>query len=326
VGLSFNTHPSFSRGATVRRNLNIIVANILVFAFVSTSSAQSPSTEFSGVSFRGIPHPVSAALAYWDSLGLSDAQITQLRETSDQFENTMFSAIAATALDTANLWILWKREPIDSVTLVSEARTRIESEVAVTLAMLRARDAVFKVLTSAQAARLQTLVRNQLLPRSPTSDARHCPTRGGSGGSMAISDRIELVHSLSFEGDSIYIDALFVARADDKLHGSLRPVEQPVVDGKPLQFSGATSGRWWLQYDRRERVAWLHDQRINLGKRNVILVQGTDRLNRRPEVVGFATVTSPIVKGNCGTRELAELIKHHIMQVPAIRAFVTGEK
>jgi Spy/CpxP family protein refolding chaperone len=310
----------------VRRNAKIIIlVSILVFAFVSTSSAQSHS-EFSGISFRGIPHPMSAALAYWDSLGLSDAQITQLREISDQFENTMFSAMAAAALDTGNLWILWKREPFDSVALVSEARTKIESEVAVTLAMLRARDAVFNVLTSSQAARLQAFVRNRLFQPSRTSDARHCPTRGGSGGSISISDRVELVHSLSFEGDSIYIDALFVARADDKLHGSLRTVEQPTVDGKVLQFSGATSGRWWLHYDRDEKVAWLHDQKIDRGKSNVVLVQGTDRLNRRPEVVGFATVASPIVRGGCGSRDLGELIKQHVMQVPEIRAFVTGKK
>ncbi|SRR6266542_3268073 len=281
-----------------------------------------PTVEITGISLRGVPHPVSAALAYWDSLGLTETQVRQLRHISERLENRFAQAAVKIFPDSSALLHLWRSEPIDSAALAKSAHDKVATETSLVIATLRARDEVFAVLTSEQRVRLNSLVHpvagSALRPERPT---RLC-TLGGIGGSSVISDQVDLVYSLDLKGDSAYVGTIFVARADEKLQSSPRRLSKPDLPGAPGFLSGGTSGRWWLQYDRREHAAWVETRRIDLGQNNVVLVQGIDRLTKDPDIAGLVRVESPFYTNGCRSAELTELIKEQVLKSARVRTFI----
>ena len=304
------------------------IVTLLLFLIVASGfrSANAQDDRNMGLEMGGIPQPAAAALAYSDSLDLSEAQISKLRRVVERIEQAGMSMLMLHAADSVDVWEMWTVAPIDSAAMDRKARDKASKEVPFVLALMRARDDAFEILRPDQLAQLNRIIRKKFGPtRSSERRIRPCTT-GNSGGSAKLSDSVELLWSLTFRGDSAEIQTIFVAKADDKLYNDGTAADRRTPPSASERISGGTSGRWWLGYDDKLGVAWVDSQKVSLEQGNVVLVQGVDRLRTPPTVVGTVRVPSRFYTGGCQNQSARDFAKEHVLRSPAVRKFIESTR
>lgn len=310
----------------------VLLAGILGAANLPAAAQELPRID--GIKVGGMPHPVSAAIALWDTLDLTEEQIRALRKVQDRTETEFFDLYARQVFDTTALLRYWRPGPVDSMAVLRETRAELEPQVRVMLAMLRARDETFAILSADQRARLDSLVVMPAIaglftrPEAVLDSLRagtairgtmrsHPCDRGGSGGSVRLSDRAELIYSIHYEGDSARIVAVVVAQADDELTRAPGPPPQAPQE---VRGGGGSVGRWMIQ--AAEGAVWIDSTRVELNGNNVVLLQGVDRVTRMPDVEGLTSVPSYFHTGACREVDDSEALRAHVLASPEVRAFL----
>lgn len=276
---------------------------------------------------QGVPHPASLALELFDSLRLTPQQVQEIREIEERLEEAMVSVMARTANASPPLHsFLWSEEDLDEAEFRSGLQRNAEVVADFFLSLFRARDEVFHALSGDQRLNLLIAYRTRYAqPTPPDSLARS--TRpclvGGAGGGSRVSDRVALVYSVDFEGDSAKIGAVFVGRADVKLYGSPPPRERPQFPDGPKVLSGGSMGIWHMGYEETTQTAWVHTRGVPLGEANVVLLDGIDRLHELPRIVGVVQMPSRVFTGGClEGRPWHQILLEELEAVPAIRDFI----
>lgn len=309
----------------VPRLRSTLVAGAALFGLALPARAQD-KREINGLTLNGIPHPVAVALTYYDSLRLSETQVKALQRATAHASEVLSARYMRELQDTTQLLRFWRPGPIDSGAVRRWALSTLDADVNVELELLRLRDETFRILTAEQRAQIATIIRQRIAaPRigPPGSAPRETCDGGGQGGGMRLSDRVQLTYSARFVGDSARL-MVFVGRADSTLDGLLSPGPRPV--GVPSSVSGATIGRWWMVFEWSRNVAWIDTTRIDLGGRNVVLVQGVDRVTRPPEVVGLVAGASMVHTGRCRNSDFSDVLRRYVLALPEVRAFIEGKR
>lgn len=274
-----------------------------------------------------IPHPASLALELFDSLQLTPRQVLEIRDIQERMEEAMFAIMARAASTATPLQAsLWNEEDIDEAELRSRFQRAAEVQADLFLSVFRARGEVFEVLSEKQRLELLNAYRTRYAqptpPDSPAVSTLPCLV-GGSGGGSQVSDRVRLVYSADFEGDSAHIGAVFVGRADVKLYGSPAPRERPQFPDGPKHLSGASMGIWSMGYEETTETAWVHTKAVPLGEGNVVLLDGIDSLHELPTVVGVVQMPSRVFTGGCPQgRPWHQILLEELESVPEIRDFI----
>lgn len=296
------------------------VATIMVGALAmspTTAGAQQRS-DVGGLSVGGMPHPVSAAIAYWDTLNLTESQIESLRQVEGRVSMAVFRQLEREVVDTSVRLRFWRPGPIDSVAVAREARAQLDGWIRVELAMLRARDETYAILSTEQRARLDSLVLG-LLGNPATAPPREC-SDGGVGGSTRLSDRAQLVYSLEYDGDSARIRGVVIAQADADL--TSRPGPGRANDAGPARGGGGSAGRWSIRNDDEGDAVWIDSVRVDRKGHNIVFLQGVDRVTRMPDVAGFASVPPSFFTGACRDSDAGDALRTHVLRSPEVRAFL----
>jgi hypothetical protein len=299
-----------------RRSLLPLAALVL-----TAGDAVAQPDRMSGLSVRGIPHPASAALHYRDSLRLDERQAQALRVVIQSAERALYAAYSQQIFDSAGVLLFWSAVPIDSVTEVRRMRTRIEQEVGVTMALLRARDETFRVLTGAQRAKLDSLFRGTPTPEV-AARVRSCDT-GSSGGSLTLSDRAKLVYSVSYEGDSARLHFVAVALAESSLH-ALPTARRTPFESDADHGGGGSAGAWMIVHAPKRDAVMVDTMQVNLNGGNVVLVRGVDRLMQPPDIVAVLSVPSMFHTAACRDRAHEEALREHVLASKQVREFLAG--
>lgn len=280
-----------------------------------------------GGSGPDVPHPASLALELWDSLQLTPRQVQDIRGIQDRLEEVLFSLMVAAASSTPPLHALvWSDDSIGEEELRAVFERGAHAMASVVLGFFETRDEVFDVLTHEQGLKLREAHRVRYAqatsPDTPVPPTRPCVVGSSSGGSR-VSDRIHLTYSVAFDGNSATIGAVFVGRADVRLHESPSSRGRPELpDGRELT-SGTSMGYWYMGYDRRTRTAWVHTQEVPLGDANVVLVDGIDGVHELPRIAGVLQMASPVFTGGCPPdRPWQQILVEELEKVPEIRAFI----
>lgn len=320
---------------------SLVVVTVLTFAFLSTpvatlgqipDSLRNRGSDMSDIGLAlplgvGVAiHPAPMAIGEWQRLGLSPEQVRQLRDAQDDMERAYLAFASAMRDALVYPLVLWETREISEAELRVVADRKARQEVEFMLQLLKARDQVFEVLTEEQAVQLRELYREELKKmRDQAMDEpeRHLCTHGGAGGGASLSPKAKMVYSVTFEGDSARIDALFVARAEDRLRGVSQLPPRPDLPAHSL--SGATAGRWYLMYDRKSGTAWIDDRAVGLHDDNVLLLHGIDSLHEPPSVVRTLRIPEMFYTGGCqDDQQWSDLLRDHVMGVAEIRSFVDG--
>lgn len=144
---------------------------------------------------------------------------------------------------------------------------------------------------------------------------------GGGGGGVRLTDSSEASFSYSFKGDSTYLEALFIGRADERIHGSPTKMERPDFEGASRMLTGGPMGWWWMLYNRENHIAWVDTTAVPLREDNVVLVQGVDRLHDRPTIVGTIRIPAAVPMNGCSLPEWPAL-RDFILSHPEIAEFI----
>jgi hypothetical protein len=269
-------------------------------------------------------HPVTLALREAYALGLSRDQVDALVDIEEELSRAFVRFAMSVQDDVVRPSTWWADEPVDEVALRSASLRAAEKQVDAVLLLLHLRDRVFDVLTGEQKAQLLEAHQRDLeghweeLMRRPP--ARPC-TEGGSGGGGILTDRSQIVWSVTFGQDSARIDGLFVARVEDRHRSGVMIRPRPNVP--PGAASGGSAGVWHLLFDRETRTAYVHDQAIELGQDNVVLVHGIDRLHDLPDVVGTLSIPARFYTGGClDGEDWVDALRNHILSVRQISEYV----
>lgn len=160
---------------------------------------------------------------------------------------------------------------------------------------------------------------------------------GGSSGNMSLTDRAEMVYSISFGGDTTRpnvfdINAVFVGRGAPGWKGQARQVERPAELHDSLGISGGTAGSLFLGVNRRTRTAWIHGQPMALDSFNVVLVDRVDSVGGPPVVAGRVriapsmTLAPEVCSGSSRAAygPYADSLRAVLLRTPEIREFAAG--
>lgn len=281
-----------------------------------------------------ISHPASVARRHWQELGLSDEQFRAMEGIEREFGAVVFRYVMAGRAGAVGPEFWWGETTVTEDGAREQVLAKVDSEVAFLLGLAESRDRAYELLAPEQASKLRTLVREgyerqlsqvpaaQSWDRDVSATARTCVS-GSSGGGLKLSEHVEVVFSVSKEGDSARIDNIFVARGDRSIPSMARSVERP--EGPGTFVSGGTVGRWWLLFDRAANTAWIDETPIIMGENNVVLLTGVDRLNEPPDVSGLLRVPSQFHTGGCtdGSR-FQDHLRRHLMEIEDVRSFVEG--
>jgi len=297
---------------------------ILLLVGATSARAQEQRREIDGIRMYGMPHPVSAAIAYWQVLGLTEEQVVALRRIASRAETALFGRYAAQMMDTTTRLQFWRSSPIDSVALFRAGLAALGPEVHLQLELLRARDEVFRVLSAAQRATLDSLVvRPTMAPPVPPRPTA-C-TLGRSGGSLGLSEISTLIYSVGYHGDSATIGAVVVARADSTLEGLPGPATGAGPrDVRRFRGGGGSVGRWLITHDATLDAVWVDTMRVDLQGKNVVLLQGVDRVTRQPDVKAIVAVSPYVRTGGCRDRSFSDALREHVLASPDVQAFLRG--
>jgi len=253
--------------------------------------------------------------------------VQDIRGIQDKLEEEIFSHMAGAPNSTPPLHsLLWRDDSIDEEEIRSILEQQAHAAAGLVLRLFEARDEVFDALTKEQ--RLKLREAHRVRYAQPTSsDAPVPPTRpcvvGAASGGSRVSERVQLVYSVDFDGDSATIGAVFVGRADVRLHGSPSARGRPDLPDGPEFLSGGSMGFWHMGYDRKTRTAWVHTQEVPLGGANVLLVEGIDGVHELPRIAGVLQMSSPVFTGGCPPgRPWHQILVEELEKVPEIREFI----
>lgn len=137
------------------------------------------------------------------------------------------------------------------------------------------------------------------------------------GGTVAVSAKVTLVVSLRAWPDSLLIIGVAVARADESLR-SMALLELPKL-GEP-HGGGGSVGRWIVSFEDASSALWVGPDRIDLNGRNVVLLQGLDRINTSPDIAGMLSLPGVVRRKRCG--EFAEVVRGHVLASREVREFI----
>ena len=280
---------------------------------------------------RALTHPAQLALQEWEALRLTPEQIRRMRDIEEAMLRPLRESITRRMHDGHPLGFFLPGTPMDEDSLRASFRRSAEEDAAIMIGLHHAVDSVYAALDPGQRRTLRRLqeeeiarVREHELGGGQRAGAAlHQPcTAGGSSGGMSLSPRVQLQYVAEYRGDSVELKAVFVGRAADRLHGSRRLPPRPELPGVPQGLAGGTIESWYMQYDERAHVAYVHRQPVTLGEDNVVLVDRVDLLHEPPVVVGTYRVP-PLFAGGCppGT-DWVDLLRAHLEQVPEVRAFI----
>jgi hypothetical protein len=266
-------------------------------------------------------HPVFLALQKAHTLGLSRDQLDGLLDLGEEIERAFIGFATSTSDDVLRPSIWWEDEPVDEAALRATSLQAAEKQVEAVLQLLQLRDQVFEILSEEQ--KTQLLGTHWEKIDRYRQEAKQRPMRpciqGGSGGGGILSDRAQIVWSVTFEQDSARIDGLFVARVEDRLRHGVPPRPRPDVPA----LSGGSAGVWILLFDRETRTAYVHERPVELRNDNVVLVNGIDRLHDLPDVAGTMFIPARFHTGGClDGEDWVDALRDHVLSVPEIREFI----
>lgn len=282
-----------------------------------------------GASGHAVPHPALLALQKWDTLGLTPAQVDRVRGVQAGM-SAAFQAWAVEAMrDTALGSSMWTDTVVDEAAVRAALHRAADQQTDLVLSLLRARNQVYAVLDPAQQRLLRQFQADAVSRGGRFAGAaegqrpeRLCTT-GSSSGGFQLSPRVAVQYMTQLHGDSARLEAVFVGRAERRLFGAAGLPPRPDLPGAPGSMSGGTIESWYMQYDPRAHVAWVHTRKVPLGGDNVVLVDRVDVLHEPPPVVGTARVPSTVFTGGCRNgRELQDVVRAHLEKSPEIRAFM----
>lgn len=280
---------------------------------------------------RPLTHPAQLALEEWEALGLTPEQVRRIRDLEEVMYRPLEAYTTRQMRDVQPLDFFLPVTQVDEDSLRAFFRRSAEESAEVVIGMRRAVDTLYALLDPGQRRTLRRLqeeeiarVREHAFGGARSADAAldwPC-TAGSAAGGVNLSPRVQLTFVAESRGDSVELQAVFVGRAEDRLHGSSRLPPRPELPGAPERLSGGTMESWYMQYDERAHVAYVHRQPVPLGEDNVVLVDRVDLLHEPPVVVGTYRVP-PLFTGGCppGT-DWRDLLRAHLEQVPEVRAFI----
>lgn len=160
---------------------------------------------------------------------------------------------------------------------------------------------------------------------------------GGSSGNMSLTERAEMVYSISFGSDTTRrnvfdIDAVFVGRGAPGWKSQARQVERPAVLRDSVGIAGATAGSLFLGVNRRSRTAWIHGQPMALDSFNVVLLDRVDSVGgppvvtRRVRIAPSMTLAPEACSGSSRAAygPYADSLRAVLLRTPEIREFAAG--
>ena len=163
------------------------------------------------------------------------------------------------------------------------------------------------------------------------------PCDGSAGGNLSLTERADMVYTVSFREDSggtdaATIESVIVARGAAGWKQAERnrdPAPPPTGADSTALTTSVTLGGHRVGYDHRSHVAWIHNERVALDSFNVILVDRIDSVGGAPTVVQRLHIppTVRLDEGACGARAnptsmlWVDSIRARLMRAPEVRAF-----
>ena len=162
---------------------------------------------------------------------------------------------------------------------------------------------------------------------------------GSAGGHLSLTERADMVYTVSFRedgdgGDAATIEAVIVARGAagwKSTERSRTTAPAPAAADSASLSTSADLGGVRVGYDRSSNVAWVHNERVVLDSFNVVLVDRIDGVGGEPTVAQRVRITPAIAlaPGECGARTnpttmvWADSIRARLMRNSTVRAFAT---
>lgn len=269
-------------------------------------------------------HPAALALREWKELDLTPEQVSQIRAIQEQIMEAITPLLEALQAQEhrpdPEIW--WGAAELDEQELRKSFHEISEREADFFVRFVDLGRRVYDLLDSRQREALKVLQRNASdLGKVPAQD-RPCE-RGNSSGGFVLNPQVRVNYTASFTKDTAEVGVVWVGRAEEKLYGTAALPDKPIIPDVPEFLSGGTMENWYVQYDRATHRAWLDTQRVDLGRDNVILLHGVERLHERPEVIGTHRIPSRVYTGGCrsGT-DWTEILTATLMGSEPIRAFI----
>lgn len=272
-------------------------------------------------------HPAELALRHWKDLNLTADQVSQIRAIQDEMMKALMPLLetlqAQEHRPDPEVW--WGEAELDEQNLRRSFHAISEREADLIVRLVDLGREVYTLLDSPQREALQA---HQLSAetRNPSAPRERLCVGGNSSGGFVLSPNVVVNYTVSFQKDTAEVGIVWVGRAEDKLYGAASLPDEPVIPDAPDFLSGGTMESWYVQYDRETHRAWLDTQRVELGRDNVILLHGVERLHERPEVVGTHRIPSRVYTGGCRSgMDWIEILKVTLMDSEPIRAFVAQD-
>ena len=171
------------------------------------------------------------------------------------------------------------------------------------------------------------------------TSSRDVPCEGNASGSLSLTDRAEMMYTVSFREDSggvdvATIESVIVGRGAAGWKTSQRtrtPASTPTPFDSASLASSAEIGGVRVGYDRRDNAAWVQNERFALDSFNVVLIDRIDSVGGAPTVAQRLRIAPaiPLATGACGARTnptsmaWADSIRARLMRAPQVRTFAS---
>lgn len=272
-------------------------------------------------------HPAELALRHRKELDLTPEQVSQIRAIQDEMMEAFMPLLetlqAQEHKPDPKVW--WGEAELDEQELRRSFHAISEREADLIVRLVDLGQEVYTLLDSRQREALQVHQLNAETRNASAPQERLCIGGNASGG-LLLSPKVVVNYTVSFQEDTAEVGVVWVGRAEDKLYGAASLPDRPVIPDAPDFLSGGSMENWYVQYDRETHRAWLDTQRVELGRDNVILLHGVERLHEWPEIVGTHRIPSRVYTGGCrsGT-DWTEILRVTLMGSERIRAFVAQD-
>lgn len=272
-------------------------------------------------------HPVQLAVREWERLDLTDAEVDRLTALERRMIRAIIGSTRSSATQSPPAFdIMWRDVTPTDADLESWTVEAARGEVALMRQLLDTRDTVFAILGPVRTDLLRQIAEERRgRSASATGPAPRPCTNGNMGGGSILSRRTRLAYSMSLDGDTATINALFVGRADARVAREVGEPTRAQLPDSVRMTSGGSMGIWTMVVDRQRGTAWVHEQPVPLNGANVILIQGYDRYRENPTVAGLTSIPARFFTGGCTDgQRVTEKLLEYIMTFPEIRAFLEG--
>ncbi|MEJ2187267.1 MAG: hypothetical protein P8Z36_15250 [Gemmatimonadota bacterium] len=271
-------------------------------------------------------HPADLALREWQRLGLTPRQVSKIQDIRDRLTEAASPLLNVVQNQDhrlpAGVW--WGATKVDERKLRALFRETSERKADFFLRTIELGREVYELLDSRQRETLKALQREaNARPLGASNRPPRPCVRGNASGGFTLSTQVMVAYSVEFAEDTAEIGVVWVGRGAHELHGTSSLPDKPVIPDAPESMSGSTMETSYLQYDRATHRAWLDTRRVPLSDDNVVLLDGIDRLQEPPDIVGTVRIPTKLYTGGCrGSMEWREILQAAIMNNERIRAFI----